>query len=286
MNEILSQIMLKLASFPSFSNAGIKAMRLLNKKDTRIEEVEHVLRYDPGLTANVLKLANSPFYGIPQRVGSVKQAIILLGTKRLSKLVISVCTSALMENKLYGYNLPSGYLWCHSIAVSSIAEMIAKYKKIDDIVDVFTPALLHDLGKLVLNNFVKDKYDKIRSITSSGVQFEVAENMVLGTDHAEIGSQILRQWAFPPGIVDAVRFHHNPERLKIQNLQLDIVYIANLLFKAETRDNSYINQYRNISHDVINRLGINDDDLKLLSDQTTNLLEKFPNSIVINSKSN
>ena len=283
--EILGQILLELSSFPSFSNAGIKALRLLNEEDVNIEEVKKVLQFDPGLTANVLKLANSSFFGIPQKVGSVKQAIILLGTKRLAKLVVSVCTSALMEKRLKGYHLPSGSLWYHSIAVASIAESIAKYKKVDDSVDVFTPALLHDLGKLALSSFVENDYEKIESITQSGVPFEVAENMVLGTDHAEIGSQILRNWSFPSAMVDAVRFHHNPERLQIQNPQLDIVYLANYLFKSEVRDNGNLGLSTNLSQAVIKRLGIKAEELKRLSDHTSNLLEKLSDSININVNS-
>lgn len=283
--ELLGHILLKLSSFPSFSNAGIKALRLLNEKDVKIEEVETVLRFDPGLTANVLKLANSPFFGIPQKVGSIKQAIILLGSKRIVKLVIAVCTSSLMEKRLSGYNMPSGSLWHHSIAVSSIAESVAKYIKLDDTVDVFTPALIHDLGKLALSSFVENEYDKIKSITKSGVPLEVAENMVLGTDHAEIGSQILRQWSFPSNIVDAVRFHHNPERLKIQNPQLEIVYIANLLFKSEVRDSSNLDLPNNLPHDVMKRLGIKTEEFKRLSDHTSNLLDKLSDSVATNVNS-
>lgn len=284
-NKILGHILLKLSSFPSFSNAGIKALRLLNERNVKIKEVEKVLRFDPGITANVLKLANSPFFGIPQKVGSVKQAIILLGTKRLAKLIISVCTSSLMEKRLDGYNMPSGSLWHHSIAVSSIAECIARYKKVDDTIDVFTPALLHDLGKLALSSFVEKEYERIESITQSGAPIEVAENMVLGTDHAEIGSQILRQWSFPSDIVDAVRFHHNPERLKIQSPQLDIVYIADLLFKTEVRDNRILDMSNNLSLDVMKRLGIKTEEFKLLSDHTSNILYKLSDSVATNVNS-
>ena len=184
--DILGQILLKMASFPSLPSVTMKILRLLENKDTNIHEVVKILRYEPGLTANVLKLANSPFFGIPQKVDTLKQAVILLGTKRLSNLVVSVCTSELMEQALEGYNMPPGDLWRHSIAVSQTAEAIVNYKKIDEAKDVFTPALLHDLGKIALNNFVKKESEVIQNITSKGISFEVAENMVLGIDHAEM----------------------------------------------------------------------------------------------------
>jgi putative nucleotidyltransferase with HDIG domain len=281
-NEIISKIFLELSSFPSFSDAGIKALKLLNKNDVRIEEIERALRYDPGLTANVLKLANSPFFGIPQKIGSLKQAIILLGNKRLAKLVLSVCTSSLMEKELKGYKMPHGDLWRHSVGVSIIAEAVAKKKEISKSADVFTPALLHDIGKVALSNFVEKEYEAINSITSSGVPYEVAENKVLGTDHAEIGSQILRQWSFPSSVVDAVRYHHNPDRLAVQNPQLDIVYISNHLFNTQPKENCYVNMMGSLSQHVINRLGIKFDEFKLLSENTAKMIEKLSDILHLN----
>ena len=126
--EILGQILLKMSSFPSLPTAATKMLRLLDKEDVDIKQVEKILRYEPGLTANVLKLANSPFFGIPQKVGSLNQAVILLGLKRVAQLVISACTTGLMEKELQGYNLPPGELWRHSIIVSHTAEAISKLK--------------------------------------------------------------------------------------------------------------------------------------------------------------
>jgi len=84
--EILGQILLKAASFPSLPDAALKMLKLIKNKDANIEQIEKILRYEPGLTANVLKLANSPFFGIPKKVSNVKQAVMLLGFRRLANL--------------------------------------------------------------------------------------------------------------------------------------------------------------------------------------------------------
>jgi putative nucleotidyltransferase with HDIG domain len=101
---------------------------------------------------------------------------------------------------------------------------------------VFTPALLHDVGKLVLGTFVKEELEAIESIAAKGVPFVVAENMILGTDHAEIGAQILSHWNLPSDVIDAVRWHHDPDSPETSNKQMDIVYLANLL--CQTTDTS------------------------------------------------
>ena len=167
LNEILS----KVKSFPTMPGAGVKMLSLLEEPDTTVSEIEEILRYDAGLTANVLKLANSAYFGIPSKVGSLKQAVILLGLKRLIQIVVATCVSAVMDRSVPGYDLPPGDLWRHSIAVSIAAEALVKDKKIGGAEDVFTPALLHDVGKLVLGTFVKEELEAIESIAAKGVPF-------------------------------------------------------------------------------------------------------------------
>ena len=125
----LNQILSKVKAFPTMPEAGAKMLSLLEGPDTEISEIEEVLRYDPGLTANILKLANSAYFGIPARIGSLKQAVMVLGFKRLVQLVVASCVSAVMDKSVSGYDLPSGDLWRHSIAVSIAAEALVKDKK-------------------------------------------------------------------------------------------------------------------------------------------------------------
>ena len=227
-NSILSKILLHVESFPGLPKTGSKLMAVLDDPNASLDEIEKVLRFDPGITANFLKLANSPYFGIPSKVSSVKQAITLLGVDRLKQIALATCTSTVMDKAVPGYELDPGDLWRHSITVSIAAAELAKYKKHSELNDIFTSALLHDIGKLVLGRFVKECFSAINEIVSNGVPFEIAENMVLEIDHAEIGAQILAQWSFPPEVVNAVRFHHNPDSIHNKNLQIDLVYLANL----------------------------------------------------------
>ncbi len=125
----LYQILSKVKAFPTMPEAGAKMLALLEEPDTEISEIEEILRYDPGLTANILKLANSAYFGIPSKIGSLKQAVMVLGFKRLTQLVVASCVSAVMDKSVPGYDLPPGNLWRHSIAVSLAAEALVKDKK-------------------------------------------------------------------------------------------------------------------------------------------------------------
>jgi putative nucleotidyltransferase with HDIG domain len=257
MNEtILDQILSKVKSFPTMPEAGAKMLGVLEKPDTEISDIEEILRYDPGLTANILKLANSAYFGIPSKIGSLEQAVMVLGFKRLKQLVVASCVSAVMDKSVAGYDLPPGNLWRHSIAVSLAAEALVKDKKKTVSQDVFTPALLHDVGKLVLGTFVKEELVAIKSIAAKGVPFVVAENMILGTDHAEIGAQILTHWNFPKEVIHAVRWHHNPDSPKTVTPQMDIVYLANLLCQTADASDGTGGQSVELSPAVIERLGV------------------------------
>jgi putative nucleotidyltransferase with HDIG domain len=221
--------MLEVEAFPGMPTTAAKLLPLLDSPDSTASEIESILKYDPGLTANILKLTNSAYFGIPTRVSSVKQAIVLLGWKRLLQVVTTICVSPLMKKTVPGYDLPGGGLWRHSIAVSVAAEILVKALKIPDADEVFTAALLHDVGKLILGGFVKEDLKQIETMVTKGITLDVAESMVLGTNHAEVGGKILDKWSFPSELVSAVQWHHDPESCEESCNLSDIVHVANTM---------------------------------------------------------
>ncbi len=275
----LKQIMSKVRSFPSMPATGARMLKMLEDPETSVDEIEDVLRHDPGLTGNVLKLANSAYFGIPSKVSSVRQGVLLLGLKRLIQLVVASCVSAVMDKPVPGYDLPPGDLWRHSIAVSIAAEALVKDKKNIDADDIFTPALLHDIGKLILGHFVKDELEDIEKIASKGVPYVVAENMVLGTDHAEVGAQVLTQWSFPREVIEAVRWHHDPDFPDQVRAQVDIVYLSNLLCQINTNGNGSEGPSYDLSPTVIERLGIDVDQFETIAANVAQWVDELADAL-------
>jgi len=268
-NRKLYRIMLEVEAFPGMPITAAKLLPLLDNPDSTTSEIENILKYDPGLTANVLKLTNSAYFGIPARVSSVKQAIVLLGWKRLVQMVMTICMSPLMKKTIPGYDLPRGELWRHSVAVSVAAELLVKALKISDADEVFTAALLHDVGKLILGSFVKKDLKEIETMVMKGITFDVAESMVLGTNHAEIGGQILHKWSFPAPLVNAVQWHHDPESCEKSCALSDIVYVANtlgLMTRFGNVDKGYDFEAVGAAAD---RLGLKAEDLDALVRETS-----------------
>jgi putative nucleotidyltransferase with HDIG domain len=225
LNDIISDV----RSFPSMSGMALKVLKLIDDPGSTASKIEELLRYDPGITANILKLTNSAYFGLSTRIGSVRQAIVLLGWKRLGKLVVTSCVNAILDKPVPGYDLPSGELWRHSIAVSVTAELLAKELRITADDEIFTAALLHDLGKLVLGNYVKEDLQAIETAAGEGIPFQTAERRVLGTDHAEVGARLLESWSFPESLVESVRWHHEPDGSKGPSAIIDLVHVANVL---------------------------------------------------------
>lgn len=221
--------MAQVNSFPNMPVAAEKLLSLLNDPERSLSQVEAVLRLDPGLTANVLKMTNSAYFGLPSKIGSVRQAVVLLGSQNLVQLVLASCVHSVMEKPVAGYDLSPGELWRHAIAVSVAAEALVEELKIPAADVVFTAALLHDIGKLVLGGFVKDELEKIEGQATGKISFVAAEQCVLGTNHAEVGALILKNWSFPPEIVEAVQWHHTPAAVGEPGNLTDIVHVADVL---------------------------------------------------------
>ena len=285
-NDISDDIRTKISSFPSMPQAAIKLRELLKEDDVPLNKIENILRQDPGLSANILRLANSAHFGLSSKVGSLKKAVMLLGLKRFEQIAFSAYMEKSMDKAVEGYGLSPGELWLHSIVVATTAEAIAKYLKIPDPNEVFIPALLHDMGKLILDSFVKTNLKSIQSLVAKGESWVRVENMIFGTDHAEIGALLLEKWSFPIEVVNSVRWHHDPEylssthnRLQSPNMQSDIVYLSNFIFQSNGNNTSVDGKTVNPSSEVLERLGIKFDQYEKIAEKALSWESEITNTL-------
>jgi len=278
-NDIPDKIIQKVSIFPSMPQAGMKLRTLLTEKDVSSAEIEKILRHDPGLAANVLRLANSAYFGMPAKVSTLKHAVVLLGVKRFAQIAVTACMNNLMDTAVEGYGLSPGELWLHSIAVATIGEALAKKRKLAEKSDFFTPALLHDLGKLILGEFVKKERSNIARLVADGVPLVIAEKEVLGTNHAEIGALILSKWRFPSDLINAVRWHHLPQDVGNSTLHQDIVYLANLMCHSNGDLKSAQGDHMMPDSSVLNRLHINSEQYKVFAENAHSWMKKLSDSL-------
>lgn len=224
---ILSQI----NAVPSMPSVVMELRKYLNDPDVSFDKLAKVIEHDPGLTANVLQLANSAYFGWTRTIKTVKQAITRLGTNRVFQMVLCMSVAPLVRKPIKGYDCDSEGLWRHSIAAAICAEQLVAQLNLKDLEEAFTAGLLHDMGKVVLGTFVEVDDEPIKEIMAlDGLSFNEAEQMVLGIDHAEVAAKLLTAWNLPAEVVAAARWHHQPH-LADESYQtiVDVVHVADIL---------------------------------------------------------
>ena len=271
----LNRIMRQVKSFPGMPTTAAKLLPLLREPDSSMARIEDLIKYDPGLTANLLKLTNSAYFGLPSRISSVRQAILLLGRKRLLQLVTTMCMSGLMKKAVPGYDLPQGGLWRHSIAAAVAAERLVQSLSLTQADEVFTAALLHDIGKMVLGEYVREDLQSIEQMVAKGISFEVAEYMVLGTNHAEVGARILQGWSMPLELVHAVAWHHDPDQCEDRCLLSDVVHVANVAVRGIDCGKRRSDPCADASSKAVDRLGLGPAGMAALAEQTLQEMGKL-----------
>ncbi len=230
--SLMEEIIAAVDEMPPFPQVVQRAMQELADPAYEVSGLVDILKVDQAVTANILKLCNSAYFGLPRKVSSLKEAVVYLGADQLRQLLVSGAASKIYEKPNEGYAVFADELWRHALATAVMAQVLRRHLrlKLDDNM-VFTAALLHDVGKVVLSAFVIDKYRAIESLVEGGeCSFQEAEKEVLGFDHAEIGGKIAEKWEFPPEIIAAIAFHHEPSRAsKELRLLTEVVALANNL---------------------------------------------------------
>lgn len=218
-------------SIPPMPEVIVKLRQYVNDPEVDYKKLAGVIEKEPGLTANILRLANSSYFGGVGQIRSIQLAMTRLGLRRIHQMAVAVCIEPLAKVKIKGYDLGPRELWEHSLATALASAKIAQHLGLRDTSDAFTVGLLHDLGKTVLGNFIDVDMDAIMDQVKGGeVSFDEAERSVLGMDHAEVAGILLQNWKLPQEIVDAVRWHHRPALFEGDDDSLvSIVHIADVL---------------------------------------------------------
>ncbi|RKX21043.1 MAG: hypothetical protein DRP51_04815 [Candidatus Zixiibacteriota bacterium] len=225
--SIKDRIIEKVSSFPTLPTMASKLLGLLNDPEISASEIGRVIQYDPALTANLLKAANSAYLGQSCSVASLSEAFFRLGTKWVYQMSVSSLIYSNLHRPVTGYELSGDELWRHSVAVAQMSDILCRHLNVKSAAAVFTAGLLHDIGKIILGEFVSDSFEDIQAIVKEKkIPFEEAEKQVIGMDHAEVGGMTAQKWKFPPAIVESIRCHHRPEKAETQSETIDIVHVA------------------------------------------------------------
>ena len=225
-----TDIVKKFDGFPSLSTTVNQIIELFNQGGVDINVLEKALLKDPNLSMQVLKIANSPFFGISGEVTSIKDACMIMGLAN----VFSLVTAADVINS---FSSDSSHIintvgfWEHSISTGIATTLILKKSGFDD-ENVFLVGLLHDIGKLALDYYKPDVYEDILNYQmTNNCSYLIAEMAVANFTHAQLGAEILTSWKLNNTLAETVLYHHDGENI-IKSPVLSALHIANFLIKG------------------------------------------------------
>lgn len=227
---MIEKILLSIKKLPAFPLTIQRVIELLKNDDYSVNEVASVIKYDPAIAVNILKICNSAYLGARQRIRTIPDAVIHLGQKQLIRAVQTAGVSQyFMKEKRTMYGSDAKALWRHSVAVALMSQILNRQFHGQEDGALYTAALVHDIGKLIMGEYVEASGEKIFQLVSEqGCSFLEAEETVIGINHAELGGRIADYWNFPRDLRNAIAHHHRPDLFEDAGEQdlTHLVYLA------------------------------------------------------------
>ena len=223
----VDKILKKVERIPAFPATVRKVWDIMKDPDYSMTDLVTVIEYDQAITANILKMCNSAYFGVRRKVSNVRDAVVYLGQSNITRIVTAAGVTRFYKD-VKGYRLTAKMLWEHSVAVALMSKILADriYRREDPM--LFTAGLVHDMGKIMLGEFVFDSMQEIMNLVANHrYSFLEAEEEILGINHAEIGGRVASNWNFPQEIIDSITYHHRPDLMKEEDsTNAWILYLA------------------------------------------------------------
>ena len=256
-----------LATLPS---TVVELLSLLGDATTCAEEVKRIIERDPAMTANVLKLGNSAFYGVRREISCVRDALVLMGNRSVAALSFATGMAPVLRQGLFGYGLTRDQFWNHSLtAAAAASEAIRSVGSAHLCCEAFTAGLVHDVGMLVIDPWLKQNHIVL---ATEGPEFGVCrfEQEKLGFDHCQAGALLARGWGFPEMLVEPIAHHHD-HKYEGSMVQITRAVAAGNIM-AEALDEGIESQSCPVVGECLTELGFSCDLLeKVRLDLSTNL---------------
>jgi putative nucleotidyltransferase with HDIG domain len=205
-----------------------RILRALEDPMNTAGAISELIGLDQALAASVLQMANSAGLGYNAVCTSLSDAVMRLGFKRVKVLVLGAATSGPLTRRLNGYRLGANELWNHSVYTAVAAQWLSRALHYPDPEEAYVAGLLHDMGKLLLDQYVMVDYNKMVELMKNyNLAMWQVEEHLLGVHHATVGALMAEKWNFPVILVDAIRFHHAPSLARTKQTLPAIINIAN-----------------------------------------------------------
>lgn len=229
----LNTVIGRVEDLPTLPRTVFRITEIINNPKSSARDLAGVINDDQVLTARLLRLVNSSFYGFPQRIATVNFAIVLLGFDAIRNLLLTTSVFDVFTGAGRDLQIEREKLWDHSLGCAVAAKVIGKYLRHDKVEELFVCGLLHDIGKIVAMVYMKKDCTRIRArVTEHNDLIVKAEEEILGCNHTHIGHLLAERWNLPAPVPHVILNHHTPEKAGEFERQAATVHLADIFCRA------------------------------------------------------
>ncbi len=215
---------------PALPSIVARLLEIIDQPETSAHRLAKLVSSDPALTAKILRVANSSYYSFNKKIHTVQLAISLIGYDTISNLVLSISFFGHFASQNFNDNFIMSKYWEHCLIVSIIAKKFAQMFAPDLTSDIFTIGILHDIGKLIIRQYLNDEYQQIEKLQQEEkCSSIVAEEKILKLNHSQVGAILCKNRKMPQEIITAIASHHNPQNSRHSAIIYLSDYFANIL---------------------------------------------------------
>jgi HD-like signal output (HDOD) protein len=230
----IQEIIVKAKDLPAMPPVANKVLQLASSPDTTAAQLQQVIADDQAMAARILKIANSALYGCSRKIKTLTEAIVMLGFNTIRSLVVTNAARNMYVENGQAMGLKERLLWEHSIGCAFACRILIAKRHPHLAEEGFLAGLMHDIGKLVLNQYYRDAFDQVvQEVYNEGRAFVEVETELLGFDHAAVGAMLVNKWKLSEALEAAIRNHHRADRIAHGDVLLCALDLANNLCKKE-----------------------------------------------------
>lgn len=271
----LKELIMKIEKLPTLPVVVARITTMVQNPKTSAREVGAAIATDPSLSAKVLRLVNSAYFGFPSQISSVSHATTILGFNAIQNLALAATVFQLFRDSGAEELFDRKAFWEHSLGVGVLARLLSDKVRYPDKEEAFTAGLIHDVGKIVLDQFVHEEFKVvITAVRANNMLLYEAESQILGLNHANVGYILSQKWNLPKKLQDPLAYHHAPGLSKYNPQLTGIIHLADILCRALKIGNGGDNKIPTLDKAAVADFKLNAADIEQLKTVSEKEIEK------------
>lgn len=230
--DSLSQLTRKIDTIPTLPQVYYTVSSLLENPKVNASDISEAISRDPAITARILKIVNSAFYGLPRQVSTLTHALVLLGFHSVRSLILAMGLSEVFPANEHSV-FPRNAFWTHCFATGTVAKNLARRIDYSKGEEIFIQGLLHDIGKIILDTSMPEEFARAYELAhQKNILLFDAEREVFGFTHADVGELVTHHWNLPENISRSIGMHHAPADADGFQMEASLIHVADIICRA------------------------------------------------------